>query len=156
MRKRVVVVLAAMAVAVTLGVGLAPGAMAQAERNFGAGFWGDGDRWGTIVTPALLPDNAPLSSFDGFYIVMRDGAMAQAPVVEAAPGNPAYNGGRWATYTAVWTEQGILDHGGDPPVLTSYADLQFHAGLGHLDVTLGTFPGGPPAFFECPLVPYSG
>lgn len=147
---------AAIALLLAVGIGLAPNASAGATLNFGAGFWGDGERWGTVVTPAILPSGAPLDSFDGFFVVTNSNNPAgQAPVAEAAPGNPAYNGGRWATQTVTWTAKGFADHG-TVPVLTSYADIQFHAGLGHLTIALGSPDGGPPAYFECPLVPFKG
>ncbi len=149
-----VVVLAAV---VVVSLGLVPTVSAAANRNFGAGFWGDGSRWGTVVTPALLPGNAPAFSFDKFLVVTNSNAPGgQAPVVEAAPGNPLYNGGRWVTYTVTWTAAGFQDHGGTVPLLTSYGDVMFHAGLGHLTIVQGSPAGGPPNFFECPLVPFSG
>ena len=39
------------------------------------------------------------------------------------------------------------------PVLMSYDDIQAHEKLGHLVITPGSFPDGPPVFFQCPLLP---
>ncbi len=157
MSRTAALVYVTLGVVLALGLGLAPSASAGATRNFAAGFWGDGVRWGTVVAPALLPSNAPPDSFDKFLIVTNSNTPGgQAPVVEAAPGNPAYNGGRWATYTVMWTAAGFAAHGGTVPLLTSYADVMFHHGLGHLTVALGSPAGGPPGYFECPLVPFSG
>ncbi len=39
------------------------------------------------------------------------------------------------------------------PVLKSYEDIQLHHALGHLVVTPGSFPDGPPVYFQCPLLP---
>lgn len=157
MRRTGIVAVAALAVVLAASLGLAIPASAGATRNFAAGFWGDGARWGTVVTPALLPTDAPASSFDKFLVFTNSNAAGgQAPVVEAVPGNPLYNGGRWASYTVTWTPAGFQDHGGTVPLLTSYADVMFHAGLGHLTLVAGSPAGGPPDFFECPLVPFSG
>jgi hypothetical protein len=78
----------------------------------------------------------------------------QLPVAEAAPGNPDYNGGRWATHTATWTQAGFNVHG-TVPILESYDDVMLHQSLGHLEITLGSpgGPGAPPHYFECPLLP---
>jgi hypothetical protein len=66
-------------------------------------------------------------------------------VGEAAPGNPAYNGGRWATYTVTWKV------GSTPVLLTSYSEVMGHAG--DLMIEQGSPAGGPPAYFQCPLLP---
>jgi hypothetical protein len=39
------------------------------------------------------------------------------------------------------------------PVLMSYGDIQLHENLGHLVITPGSFPNGPPVYFQCPLLP---
>lgn len=79
-------------------------------------------------------------------------AIALTGLALAAPGNPAYNAGRWFTHTVMWTEEGMAAH--DPlPVLMSYADIQLHAGLGHLAIAAGSPDGGPPPYFGCPLLP---
>jgi len=156
MKRIGILAIVAVSGALLLSVALAPTAQAGATRMFSAGFWGDGERWGTVVAPALLPATAPEHSFDKFLVVTNSNNPAgQAPVVEAAPGNPEYNGGRWVTYTVAWTSPGFSAHG-TVPVLTSYADVMFHAGLGHLTVAKGSPSGGPPQYFECPLVPFAG
>ncbi len=150
-------VLAAVGMMLVLGLGLAPPASAGATIEFGGGFWADGIMWGSVVTPAILPSNAPLSSFDKFFVTTNsNNPMGQLPVADAGPGNPVYNGGRWATFTVTWTPAGFAAHGGTVPVLTSLADIMFHQGLGHLTVVQGSPAGGPPAYFECPLIPISG
>jgi hypothetical protein len=150
------VAVAMLGASLVLSGALAPAAAAGASRMFSAGFWGDGQRWGTVVAPALLPTTAPEHSFDKFLIVTNSNtAGGQAPVVEAAPGNTEYNGGRWVTHTVTWTAAGFAFHG-TVPLLMSYADVMFHAGLGHLTVARGSPAGGPPQYFECPLVPFAG
>lgn len=112
----------------------------------------DGKAWGTKVTTVLPePKGNNAHSFDKFFVI-KNGANGQLPVGEASPRNPAYNGGRWVTYTVMWTDAGMAAH--DPlPVLMSYDDIMLHEGLGHLDVMKGTFEGGPPPYFQCPLLP---
>jgi len=122
--------------------------------NFTAALYADGGTYGTKGTTTLPAPNADnLQSFDSLYVVTNSNNPAgQLPVAEAAPGNPSYNGGRWFTHTVEWTESGFLAHGW-VPVLTSEADIEYHADLGHLVVTPGSFPGGPPVYFQCPLLP---
>ena len=122
--------------------------------NFMPALWGDGKLWGTKGTTTLpAPNQHNRQSFDALYVVTNsNNPEGQLPVSEAAPGNPAYNGGRWFTHTVEWTAAGFMAHG-IVPVLKSYADIQLHAGLGHLVITPGSFPGGPPVYFQCPLLP---
>lgn len=116
--------------------------------------YGDGVAWGTKGTTNLpAPTENNRQSFDIFYVITNSNNPAgQLPVSEAAPGNPDYNGGRWFTHTVEWTADGFMDHG-IVPVLTSEEELEFHESLGHLVVTAGSFPGGPPIYFQCPLLP---
>jgi hypothetical protein len=124
------------------------------QPNFMPSLWGDGEVWGTKGTTTLPAPNAHnLQSFDALYVVTNSNAtQGQLPVSEAAPGNRAYNGGRWFTHTVEWTADGFLAHG-IVPVLTSLGDIEHHASLGHLVITPGSFPGGPPVYFQCPLLP---
>lgn len=143
---------AALGALLIAGFASAPIASAGANVIRTGSFWGDGVLWGSSVTPAALPSDAPASSFDRFFVITNsNNPMGQFPVAEAAPGNPDYNGGRWVTYTVMWTAAAFADHG-TVPVLTSLADIMFHAGIGHLTVTQGSPPGGPPPYFECPLI----
>lgn len=122
------------------------GGLGNTSPNFGPSVYADGVAWGTKGTTTLpAPNDDNAQSFDGLFIVVN-GVDGQLPVAEAAPGNPLYNGGRWATYTVTWT---VPAHA----LLMSYDDLIYHAGLGHLEITAGSPPGGPPAYFQCPLLP---
>ena len=125
---------------------------APGQPNFMPALYGDGELWGTKFT-ALIPEpnSHNEQSFDGLFIV-RNRPGGQLPVSEAAPGNPDYNGGRWGTQV-FWTELGFIDHGGNVPVLTSYAEILEHESLGHLYIMEGSFEGGPPEYFQCPLLP---
>jgi hypothetical protein len=114
--------------------------------NFGPSVYADGVAWGTKGTTTLpAPSENNEQSFDKLLVIVN-GVDGQLPVGEAAPGNPMYNGGRWATYTVTWT---VPAHA----LLMSYDDVMFHAGLGHLEITAGPPEGGPPAYFQCPLLP---
>lgn len=130
---------------------LAGGASAQ-QPNFSAAVYGDGQVWGTKGTtglPAAKPQT--VQSYDKLFVIIN-GAAGQLPVSEAAPGNPLYNGGRWFTHTVMWTAEGIAAH--DPlPVLMSYDEIMLHLSLGHLAIAPGSPVGGPPDYFQCPLLP---
>lgn len=132
----------------------APALANPGKPDFGPSVYGDGRAWGTKGAAELPPpNNNNLQSFDKLFVITNSNNPAgQLPVSEAAPGNPNYNGGRWYTHTATWTQAGFDAHG-VVPVLTSYAEVLFHYNLGHLAITAGTFAGGPAAFFECPLLP---
>lgn len=121
--------------------------------NFGPSVYGDGKVWGTKgATTLSAPNDNNMQSYDKLFVFVN-GAMGQLPVSEAAPGNPMYNGGRWHTHTAVWTQAGLDFYGGSLPVLTSYDEIQFEHDLGHLMIAAGSPAGGPPPYFECPLLP---
>jgi hypothetical protein len=122
------------------------------QPNFGPALYGDGQVWGTKAAATLpAPNGNNNQSFDKLFVIVN-GAPGQLPVSEAAPRNPAYNGGRWFTHTAMWTAEGMAAH--DPlPVLMSYEEIQLQQDLGHLAITPGSFAGGPPPYFECPLLP---
>jgi hypothetical protein len=132
---------------------LAPVALASAP-NFSEAIYADGVTWGTkgtTVLPAANEHNR--QAFDALYVITNsNNPNGQLPVSEAGPGNPAYNGGRWFTHTVEWTAEGFMDHG-IVPVLMSYGDILLHESLGHLVITPGSFPEGPPVYFQCPLLP---
>jgi hypothetical protein len=122
--------------------------------NFGPALYADGEVWGTKGTTNLpAPNEHNRQSFDVLYVITNSNNPAdQLPVGEAAPGNPDYNGGRWFTHTVEWTAEGFMAHG-IVPLLTSYDEIMEHRLLGHLVITPGSFPGGPPVYFQCPLLP---
>jgi len=122
--------------------------------NFSDSVYGDGVAWGTKGTTVLpAPNENNLQSFDALYVITNsNNPQGQLPVSEAAPGNTAYNGGRWFTHTAEWTADAFMELG-IVPVLTSYDDIMLHRDLGHLIITPGSFPEGPPVYFQCPLLP---
>ena len=123
-----------------------------AAPNFGPALYADGEVWGTKgVTTLNAPNANNVRSYDKLFVIVN-GAAGQLPVAEAAPGNPAYNGGRWFTHTVMWTAAGMNAH--DPlPVVMSYDDIMLHEGLGHLMIAPGPPVPGPDPYFECPLLP---
>ena len=125
--------------------------------NFMPALWGDGAVWGTKGTTTLpAPNDHNLQSFDKLLVITNsNNPQGQLPVAEAAPRNPDYSGGRWFTHTVEWTAAGFQDHG-IVPVLSSYQQILVHQDLGHLIITPGSFPGGPPVYFQCPLLPAKG
>jgi hypothetical protein len=145
-------IIAALALLVVVPAYALPG-----KPGFTDHIYADGEAWGTKVT-AVFKDpqgNSGGKSFDALYVITNDNnPEEQLPVAEAAPGNPDYNGGRWATKTVMWTEAGFAAHG-IVPILKSQADIDLHASLGHLIIMDGSpgGPGAPPDYFECPLLP---
>ena len=107
--------------------------------NFGPALYADGEVWGTKGTTDLPPPNEHnRQSFDKLFMIEgQDMAVA-----EAAPGNPAYNGGRWTLFEATWADDVT-----DPPTLTSYEEVMFHIQNGDL-----TYEDAE-TYFQCPLLP---
>jgi hypothetical protein len=136
---------------------------APGKPDFSPRVWGDGEPWGTKVTGEIRRPNE--RSLDKFFVVTTaEGVEAslpagQAPVSDAAPGNPAYNGGRWWTHVATWTEAGQAAHGTSLPLLTRYGpasdpeSIRSPGDRGHIDISEGAPPDGPPDYFRCPLLP---
>jgi hypothetical protein len=124
----------------------AAGAQAGEAPDFMPALYGDGEVWSTKFAAALPgPRGRNQQSFDGLFIVLN-GVEGQMPVAEAAPGNPAYNGGRWDVHQVMWID-------GTPYLLTSYEDILSEEAMGNLMIVHGTFPDGPPQYFLCPMLP---
>jgi hypothetical protein len=121
--------------------------------DFAPHIYADGVPWGTKVTTLLPgPRGMNYDSFDKLYVITNSNNPGdQLPVGEAAPGNPAYNGGRWWTHTVEWTSEGFSYHD-TVPLLMSYDDIMLHAEMGHLTIAEGTPGPPPPPFFSCPLL----
>jgi hypothetical protein len=128
----------------TFGVSMTGIAVAQ-KPNFQAGFWGDDKRWGTKGLTEL-PEPKNKGSLDKLFFIMHEDQ--DAPLSEAAPGNPDYNGGRWWSFTVTVNDASEIDF-----PITSYAEL---VGLPDGAVTIEEGEANHPDFFECPLLPYKG
>lgn len=98
--------------------------------------WADGALWGTIPQGSLHY-NGNDESYDRLFIFTGG---EQAPVSEAAPGNPHYNGGRWLPVMVTWETT--------PYLLTSHADVHAAAQAG--DITVGA--PDTSGTFLCPLI----
>lgn len=127
------------------------------QPNFGPALYGDGAVWGTKGATAIpAPREHNRGSFDALYVITNsNNPEGQLPVAEAAPGNPEFNGGRWFTHTVEWTAEAFMDMG-IVPVLKSDDDIDHFEALGYVVITPGSFPDGPPVYFECPLLPVKG
>lgn len=130
--------LLAMAFVVVLLVVAAVPAFADGP-NFGEAIYADDETWGTKGTADLpAPNENNRQAYDGLFKFLN-GVEGQLAVAEAAPGNPAYSGGRWIEYEVTWHVE--------PELVTSYAQL--HALLEAGAVTK-TETGN---YFQCPLLP---
>ena len=119
--------------------------------NFGEAIYADDAAWGTKGTADLpAPNDHNQQSFDGLYKfqVPEEGKEGLPPVngqlavAEAAPGNPAYNGGRWIEIFVVWSD------GSTPVLVTSFAQLEDLIDSGDV-----IFLGETGNYFQCPLLP---
>jgi len=107
--------------------------------NFGPAIYADDQVWGTKGTATLpAPNGNNNQSYDGIF-AFTNGVEGQLPVAEAAPTNPAYNGGRWSAYSVTWN--------GTPELVTSYAQLMDLQQAGELTITEAG------NYFQCPLLP---
>jgi hypothetical protein len=135
-RRRYLRASAATAAGLALGV-LASGPVAAEPPEFGGRIYGDGELWATKgVADLPLPNGKNDQSYDRLFPTPGTDLIA---VSEAAPGNPHYNGGRWAVHPLDWHV--------DPVQLTSYDEVMRYAKAGKL-----SYPEDPVDAFECPLV----
>jgi len=108
---------------------------------FTPAIYADGQAFTTKGVADLPPPNGHnLKSFDKLFRFLN-GTDGQLPVAEAAPGNPHYNGGRWNLQLVTWTIMG------DPPLVTSYDEIEMYKEAGELVYVSGN------TYFECPLLP---
>ena len=112
--------------------------------TFEPAIYADGEVWATKVVGPIPAPKKNLKSFDKLFVI-TNGVSDQMPVGEAAPGNKAYNGGRWFTHMVTWNIT--------PELVTSYAQLHEFEMSGAVTITAGPPPDGPPPFFGCPLLP---
>jgi hypothetical protein len=106
---------------------------------FSPQIYADGVAWGTKGNgPLPAPNEDNRQSFDGLY-KFTNGVDGQLPVAEAAPMNPAYNGGRWIEYFVTFT--------GTPELVKSYSHLSALEDAGLVTIVeTGNY-------FQCPLLP---
>ena len=123
--------MAAAAVLLFAASGMVPTAQAQIGPPGGTIYAHD-EAYETVATPTNLP---PHGRFDTIY-VLGDGL---APVSDAAPGDRAYNGGRWEVRMVTFT-------GGSPMQYTNAEDVLAAERRGDLEI------GDVAARFVCPLI----
>jgi hypothetical protein len=87
----------------------------------------------TVATPADLPNHG---NFDTIYVL----GHGLAAVADAAPGDMAYNGGRWEVRLVEFLTIA-------PTQFTNATDLQAAAAAGEISI------GDVVRRFECPLIP---
>ena len=147
----------------TLGIALiiltglataAPTFAAKGKPGFVGSLWGDGQLWSSKFTTEIpAPSDSNVQSYDMLFVIINSNAEGgQLPVSEAAPGNPDFDGGRWFVQTAWWTQQG-LEWYGTVPMITSYDQLLWEVAAGNMGYHAGSPEGGPPPYFQCPLLP---
>ncbi|MDX1664010.1 MAG: hypothetical protein R3272_09465 [Candidatus Promineifilaceae bacterium] len=118
---------------------------AAQQPDFGPHVYVDGVAWGTKGLSALPVNENNGHSFDILYVFPNLTLDQQLLIGDAAPGDADYNGGRWEVWTVTWNNPA------DRVPLTSQADIQMYKDK--LTITKGSFAGGPPDYFECPLLP---
>jgi len=112
-------------------IGLAPTAQAQIGPPGGTIYAHD-MMYKTVATPTELPTHG---RFDTIY-VLGDGS---APVSDAAPGDRAYNGGRWEVRFVTFTGASAMQY-------TNADDIEAAASMGDIEI------GDVAARFVCPLI----
>jgi hypothetical protein len=94
--------------------------------------------YGTIVTQNTdFSEAHPAQSLDKIYNFRG----VQPSVADAAPGQPGFNGGRWAVYLVTWNQ------GATPRLLTNADAVLAAAAAGELSIV------GPVRYFVCTLIP---
>jgi hypothetical protein len=116
-----------------------------------AAIWAHGELYGTVGTPAVFMD-PPEGTTDTLYNFQMSGLTGQRSISDAAPGDPDFNGGRWAVVPVTFTASGMAVHDPDGNgevnfELTSADQVYEHVNLGHLVL------GDTTIYFECPLLP---
>ena len=138
------VLVGAGAAAVAVGLVAAPASAGVG----GPAFYVDGQLYRTVGTPTdLSGTGAPAHAWDVIY----EFSGAQLNVAEAAPGDPAYNGGRWQVHLLVFPDgysAAVADGDDDGDgVLDSVAEV-------NAALTAGSaVDAGVVKQFECPAIP---
>ena len=132
MRKKMVILVAALVLLITA---VAP--TLAAPPAFGTLYY-NGGTVRTIVPAAPL--NRPGN--DDFFVVTNGDVADQFGITAVAPGDPDYNGGKWAVHTVTWNNPD------DATLLTSAAAV--HAAA---DAGLVTIERMVEADFKCPVQP---
>jgi hypothetical protein len=123
-----------------------PGTIAQAGVS-GPSFYVDGVLYRTVGTPTdLSGTGAPAHSFDTIYEFFG----LQPNVATAAPGDPGFNGGRWAVHGLRFADYQAAVDGYDR---NGSGDLDSDEELGAALAGGAATDIGVVKWFECPVVP---
>ena len=130
---------------------LAGTASAARATRVAAAIWVDNVLYDTVVTDTSFT-SPPEHSTDTIYSFMMSGLSGQRSIADAAPGDPAFNGGRWSVRAVVFTPAGLaaFDPDGDGVAnfeLGNVADLLHEEALGHVEIFETSI------YFECPVLP---
>lgn len=126
--KRLLILLGALALS-ALAVGPAA---ADGLGPPGGVFYANDEVWRSVITPATLPAQG---DFDTLYML----GAGLAPVSDAAPGDPGYNGGRWEVRMVTFLTI-------SPRQFKNVADLLAAADADEVSI------GPVVTRFECPLI----
>ncbi len=146
--KRLIPLAAAAAVLAAAIAAPFTGEAAGAGGVTGAEFYVDGVLYRTVGTPSdFSGTGAPDSSYDAIYVF----GDLQAPVADAAPGQPGYNGGRWQVHALAFSSYAgaLADDSVDMnmnDVLDSDEEVLAAIAEGYAT------DGGVVASFECPVI----
>lgn len=145
MRRAILTVAAAAALAVVPGVALAGVS--------GPAFYVNGTLYRTVGTPTdLSGTGAPAQSYDTIYEFF--GAQ-EFNVATAAPGDAGYNGGRWLVQGLEWNssyEDAVAEHGGTNGVIDTNDEIAaVLADAGDGGATTSVVKS-----FVCPVIKLSG
>ncbi len=102
----------------------------------GGGIYAHDQLFRVVATPRDLP---PHGNFDTIYVLGGD----LMNVSDAAPGDAAYNGGRWEVRLITWS-------GMAPTQFTNAEAIDQAAAMGKIQI------GDVARRFECPLIPDRG
>jgi hypothetical protein len=135
--------------ALLLSIGLVT-AHGRAELRENA-IWVNGSLYDTVVAPAFFTD-PPEHSTDPIYSFAASGLTGQRSIAEDAPGDPGYNGGRWAVKRVEFTLEGFavfdLDMDGVIDMeIQSAEELWLYEMLGLVMIV------DTEIYFSCPLLP---
>ena len=119
------------AAALVACLALAASAFAQPAGPPGGMIYAHDVAYKTVGTPADLPNHG---NFDQIYVL----GSGLANVADAAPGDQAWNGGRWEVHVISWNVT--------PVQLTNAEDV--HAAESRGDLSIGPVARR----FECPLI----
>lgn len=145
--RRIVIAISAVVILAAL---TAPALANPGQLSEGAAIYAGGEQFRTKDAADLPePSGNNAHSFDAIHPFVGLAHPGQLSVAEAAPGEPGFNGGRWAVRRVQWTDAGLAAMGGTPSLVTSSGDLYDLIAAGYVEYV----DPQPIRYFLCPLVP---